>query len=190
MIQSGFKTIYNMKNSSLGRALSFAGLRDLPKSVSGDERFWIRAITLVKKKNNNEEYVISERRASGIVNHICDFGSMSPIGSVLRVHPYMYLDEGVRESCSRVSRDMLALEYPERADEIFASDANDLDIFRLQYAIDTQKNNINGYVEPDEVEADDIEGKEVMTTADEGVMVIEEVQALKPARKGRGRKKK
>ena len=193
-----------IKEESLSRALSFAGCRDLPKAINPDlDLTWIRAITLVRKKNGNEEFIISEQRATGLVNHIADFGSMSPIGSVIRFYPYMYLDDGIRQSCANVSRNMLAMQYPDKAGEIFSADDEQLATIRLQYAMDYQKNGINGYVEStpqDAVEAaeavmekdDDAETpqEDVMTFHEEGAMVIDEVVDLKPARKKSTRKKK
>lgn len=194
-----------IKEESLSRALSFAGCRDLPKAFNPDLGImWIRAITLVRKKNGNEEFVISEQRATGLINHIADFGSMSPIGSVIRFYPYMYLDDGIRQSCANVNANMLAMQYPDKAGEIFSADGNQLDTIRLQYAIDSQKNGINGYVEntpQDAVEvAEEAEKTEegaaetpqedIMTLHEEGSMVIEEVVDLKPAKKKTTRKKK
>lgn len=192
-----------VKNQSLSKALSFAGCRDLPKALNPElDMFWIRAITLVKKKNGNEEFIVSEQRATGLVNHIADFGTMSPIGSVVRFYPYMYLDEGIRKSCATVSANMLAMQYPDKAAEIFSSGGEHLDSLRLQYAIDCQKNNVNGYVEygdKDAVSAAEEEQVEnvleeapkndEMVFYEEGSMVIDEVVDLKPARKRTPRKR-
>lgn len=192
-----------IREESLSAALSFAGCRDLPKALNPElGLFWIRAITLVRKKNGNEEYIISEQRATGLVNHIADFGTMSPIGSVVRIHPYMYLDDGILRSCASVGRDMLAMQYPERGAEIYGSDEGKLDTIRMQYAIDLQKDGVNGYVEntpQDAVEVAEeaakpqeeaVPDEDVVTIHEEGSMVIEEVVDLKPARKRTARKKK
>ena len=191
--------------SSLSKALSFAGCRDLPKALNKDlGMFWIRAITLVRKKNGNEEYVISEQRATGLVNHIADFGTMSPIGSVIRFHPYMYLDDGIRQSAMNTPLDFLAMQYPAKAGDIYGGNGENIDTIRLQYAIDLQKDGINGYVDntakdavevaeeavmPQETIAETPQ-EDIMTLHEEGSMVIEEVVDLKPAKKRTSRKKK
>ncbi|MCF0201758.1 MAG: hypothetical protein HUK08_00195 [Bacteroidaceae bacterium] len=195
------------QQESLSRALSYAGCRDLPKPFNPSlGLFWIKAICLVKKKSGSEEYVISEQCASGIINHVCDCGTMSPIAAIVRIYPYMYLDEGILRSCSHANREFLCLTYPDKAGSILNADKDTLAIFKKQYAIDTQKNSVNGYQEFTERDAvqqaqDEIERKaqeqkrqeavingevynasqpeyQVMDVLDEGTVIIEEVQDI------------
>lgn len=83
----------NINQQSLQQALEYTRCRELPRQWrESDNTFWVSAIILIKKRNGDYSYAIGERSADLKISYIKDFGRMSPIVGLVRVHPYMYLD--------------------------------------------------------------------------------------------------
>lgn len=128
-----------IKGRSLRLALSEAGLRELPSPDDG-KGFWTRAVVLVSKRNASESYALAERRATGVIRFVRDFGMASAIRGIVRIYPYKYLDE------SRVIGDVTSETAKRRISEHFGMALPDveglgkdaLESMARQMAIDTQ----------------------------------------------------
>lgn len=83
----------DIKEESLRRALDATACRELPPPYREGAGFWVKAIVLVRKRNNTQSYALAERRADGLIRYTRDFGLMSQIAGLVSVHPYMYYDE-------------------------------------------------------------------------------------------------
>lgn len=86
----------NVTEDSLRRALVELGLTQtgLPKMWRGEQDgFWIKAVALVRKLNGDRSYYAVERMADGRIVYRTDFGRMSPVMELVRVFPYVFLDE-------------------------------------------------------------------------------------------------
>lgn len=86
----------NVTEDSLRRALAELGLTQtgLPKMWRGEQDgFWIKAVALVRKLNGDRSYYAVERMADGRIVYRTDFGRMSPVMELVRVFPYVFLDE-------------------------------------------------------------------------------------------------
>lgn len=86
----------NVTENSLRRALAELGLTQtgLPKMWRGEQDgFWIKAVALVRKLNGDRSYYAVERMADGRIVYRTDFGRMSPVMELVRVFPYVFLDE-------------------------------------------------------------------------------------------------
>lgn len=81
-----------IKESSLRACLCAVGLSSLPARYHDGDGWWLRAIVLVRKRGVSESYCVACRDADGRVRYVRDFGVMAPIGAVLSIHPYVYLD--------------------------------------------------------------------------------------------------
>lgn len=85
------------KEKSLEEALRFTSMQTigLPKRyTSSDNRVWIRAIVLVRKRTMVEVYCIYQRAGDGYMSLIRDCSDEAgEIIDILSIHPYIYLDE-------------------------------------------------------------------------------------------------
>lgn len=73
-------------------ALQWAECRKMPKKDDG-KNVWIRAIALVAKNDGSKSYCIIERRYTGDLQVVKDFGHSAAIKVYLSVHPYEFVKE-------------------------------------------------------------------------------------------------
>lgn len=194
-----------LETDTLSEALSFARLRELPKKLNPELGLtWILAIALIKKKNLMNAYAIVEQRADGLIEYKKTFGRLSPIDGLISIHPYMYVDEEALGMATKANRRTIAMHYPGYADEIIDSDDEKFKVYQLQYAMDTQKLNMNqekprfgkSVVDEAEEKANPVveeelkENEAVATVEDEGECIIEVEDAKTAFRPNRGRKAK
>lgn len=87
----------NSKEKSLQEALRYTSMQTigLPnRYVSTDNRIWIRAIVLVRKRTMAEVYCVYQRSGDGYMSLIRDCSDEAgEIIDVISIHPYIYLDE-------------------------------------------------------------------------------------------------
>ena len=193
-------------------ALNETRCHDLPKKFSKDSgMFWLKAIVLVKRMNGIESYVLAEQRSDGYISYVHDFGPLSPIVSLISVHPYMYLEERFINLGANASPELLLMEFPDKSGIILYGEEEDMRQLRLQYSINKQKAVENGYAEVTQDEEDDFENQRnyenepekeeitipaesamEITFADEnmGTMTFEELPLPEKSTKKRGRKTK
>ena len=103
----------NIKETSLDRVLKEVHLAELPKQMrKGDGGvFWRKAIALVRKRDMTTSYAIAARDDSGMVHYVADYGTASPITSLLAVHPFLCLTEQDVRRATEERRIMLVAEY-------------------------------------------------------------------------------
>ncbi len=103
----------NIKETSLDRVLKEIHLTELPKQMrKGDGGvFWRKAIALVRKRDMTTSYAIAARDDSGMVHYVADYGTASPITSLLAVHPFLCLTEQDVRRATEERRIMLVAEY-------------------------------------------------------------------------------
>ena len=103
----------NIKETSLDRVLKEVHLTELPKQMrKGDGGvFWRKAIALVRKRDMTTSYAIAARDDSGMVHYVADYGTASPITSLLAVHPFLCLTEQDVRRATEERRIMLVAEY-------------------------------------------------------------------------------
>lgn len=78
------------EQESLIDALSYCGLRELPK-VDNNEDVWIRALAKVAKADGSFGYVLLEKDGNLNDKVKRDFGSTSIIRKIEEVYPFSYL---------------------------------------------------------------------------------------------------
>lgn len=76
---------------TLSEALSFARVPELPEDVSKTTGTWTKAIVLVKKANNRQNYAIAHNDGSGGARIVKDFGPTYKIVDVLGIFPYSFV---------------------------------------------------------------------------------------------------
>lgn len=103
----------NIKETSLDRVLKEVHLAELPKQMrKGDGGvFWRKAIALVRKRDMTTSYAIASRDDSGMVHYVADYGTASPITSLLAVHPFLCLTEQDVRRATEERRIVLVAEY-------------------------------------------------------------------------------
>ena len=103
----------NIKETSLDRVLKEVHLTELPKQMrKGDGGvFWRKAIALVRKRDMTTSYAIAARDDSGMVHYVADYGTASPITSLLAVHPFLCLTEQDVRRATEERRVVLVAEY-------------------------------------------------------------------------------
>ena len=103
----------NIKETSLDRVLKEVHLAELPKQMrKGDGGvFWRKAIALVRKRDMTTSYAIAARDDSGMVHYVADYGTASPITSLLAVHPFLCLTEQDVRRATEERRMMMVAEY-------------------------------------------------------------------------------
>lgn len=103
----------NIKETSLDRVLKEVHLSELPKQMrKGDGGvFWRKAIALVRKRDMTTSYAIAARDDSGMVHYVADYGTASPITSLLAVHPFLCLTEQDVRRATEERRIGLVAEY-------------------------------------------------------------------------------
>ena len=103
----------NIKETSLDRVLKEVHLTELPKQMrKGDGGvFWRKAIALVRKRDMTTSYAIAARDDSGMVHYVADYGTASPITSLLAVHPFLCLTEQDVRRATEERRIMMVAEY-------------------------------------------------------------------------------
>ena len=103
----------NIKETSLDRVLKEVHLTELPKQMrKGDGGvFWRKAIALVRKRDMTTSYAIAARDDSGMVHYVADYGTASPITSLLAVHPFLCLTEQDVRRATEERRIVLVAEY-------------------------------------------------------------------------------
>lgn len=194
-----------LEQETLSEALTYAKLRELPKKFNPELGLeWIMAVGLIKKSNLMTAYAIIERRADGVIQYKKVFGRLSRIDSLISVYPFMYVDPEALEVANKTDRSTLALKYNGLMDQIMEADDEQLKVYRLQYAMDMQKLNMNqekprftkSIVEEAENEAREEaepvlkENETVAFMQDEGEVIMEVVDAEEAFRPKRGRKTK
>lgn len=194
-----------LEQETLSEALTYAKLRELPKKFNPELGLeWIMAVGLIKKSNLMTAYAIIERRADGVIQYKKVFGRLSRIDSLISVYPFMYVDPEALEVANKTDRSTLALKYNGLMDQIMEADEEQLKVYRLQYAMDMQKLNMNqekprftkSIVEEAENEAREEaepalkENETVAFMQDEGEVIMEVVDAEEAFRPKRGRKTK
>lgn len=194
-----------LEQETLSEALTYAKLRELPKKFNPELGLeWIMAVGLIKKSNLMTAYAIIERRADGVIQYKKVFGRLSRIDSLISVYPFMYVDPEALEIANRTDRSTLAMKYSGLMDEIMEADEEQLKVYRLQYAMDMQRLNMNqekprftkSIVEEAENEAREEaepvlkENETVAFMQDEGEVIVEMVDAEEAFKPKRGRKTK
>ena len=103
----------NIKETSLDRVLKEVHLAELPKQMRKGEGgvFWRKAIALVRKRDMTTSYAIAARDDSGMVHYVADYGTASPITSLLAVHPFLCLTEQDVRRATEERRIVLVAEY-------------------------------------------------------------------------------
>lgn len=103
----------NIKETSLDRVLKEVHLTELPKQMrKGDGGvFWRKAIALVRKRDMTTSYAIAARDDGGMVHYVADYGTASPITSLLAVHPFLCLTEQDVRRATEERRIMMVAEY-------------------------------------------------------------------------------
>ena len=103
----------NIKETSLDRVLKEVHLAELPKQMRKGEGgvFWRKAIALVRKRDMTTSYAIAARDDSGMVHYVADYGTASPITSLLAVHPFLCLTEQDVRRATEERRIMMVAEY-------------------------------------------------------------------------------
>ena len=103
----------NIKETALDRVLKEVHLAELPKQMrKGDGGvFWRKAIALVRKRDMTTSYAIAARDDSGMVHYVADYGTASPITSLLAVHPFLCLTEQDVRRATEERRIVLVAEY-------------------------------------------------------------------------------
>lgn len=155
----------NIKEKTLFDVLKETGLNELPKRYSEDcGLFWIKAIVLVEK-TVSQSYVIAEHRADGLIRYIKDPGLMEPIGKLVSIHPYMYLDKKRMKEDGFDKRTLISYFGDSRKDEILAMDDEQRIILSRQMAIEIQVSEKDPYY-ADRGELDALKEQEAGTEAD------------------------
>lgn len=151
----------DIKDKSLREALGAAACRELPKEwrEGRDALFWIKAIVLVRKRNNTQSYALAERRGDGLITYVKDFGLMSQITGLVAIYPYMYLDEGRYlnfRSMEDMKRTLSSYYGSGRREEILHLDDTGLKVLARDMAIDLQNR-----CTPSDVENDALSGMNI-----------------------------
>lgn len=152
----------DIKEQSLKLALEATACRELPKVYKDGSGFWIKAIVLVRKRNQTQSYALAERRADGVIRYVKDFGLMSQIEGLVSVHPYVYFDEE-RFMCPYKSmeaqrRSLLSFFGEGRAQEIMEADADKLELLSREMGIKVQLEN-----RPQDIAADAMKRTEALS---------------------------
>lgn len=82
----------NYLDEMLVDALQYASVRELPEEWDG-EREWIKALALVIKRNGSRAYVALAKGKSGEDKIVKDFGEISAVAKVEKIHPYLYVEQ-------------------------------------------------------------------------------------------------
>lgn len=193
----------DIKEQSLKLALEATACRELPKAYKDGAGFWIKAIVLVRKRNQTQSYALAERRADGVIRYVKDFGLMSQIEGLVSVHPYVYFDEE-RFMCPYKSveaqrRSLLSFFGTEREQEIMEADSDKLKLLSREMGIKVQLEN-----RPQDIVADAmkrsveeagnrqvetlLEGTEVMHTS-EGPEEMKTISTARDFASSRGKSK-
>lgn len=190
----------DIKEQSLKLALEATACRELPKAYKDGSGFWIKAIVLVRKRNQTQSYALAERRADGVIRYVKDFGLMSQIEGLVSVHPYVYFDEErfmhPYKSAEAQRRLLLSFFGVERAQEIMEADADKLELLAREMGIRIQLEN-----RPQDIAADAMkraveeagdkqveEGTDVMHTS-EGPEEMKTISTARDFAPSRGKRK-
>ena len=190
----------DIKEQSLKLALEATACRELPKVYKDGSGFWIKAIVLVRKRNQTQSYALAERRADGVIRYVKDFGLMSQIEGLVSVHPYVYFDEErfmhPYKSAEAQRRLLLSFFGVERAQEIMEADADKLELLAREMGIRIQLEN-----RPQDIAADAMkraveeagdkqveEGTDVMHTS-EGPEEMKTISTARDFAPSRGKRK-
>lgn len=76
---------------SLSNALSYARVPELPQSVDQQEGVWTKAIILVKKYNNRQNYAVAHNDGNGNPLIVADFGPSCGIKEIVGIYPYSFV---------------------------------------------------------------------------------------------------
>ena len=193
----------DIKEQSLKLALEATACRELPRVYKDGSGFWIKAIVLVRKRNQTQSYALAERGADGVIRYVKDFGLMSQIEGLVSVHPYVYFDEErfmcPYKSAEAQRRSLLSFFGVERAQEIMEADVDKLEQLSREMGIKVQLEN-----RPQDIAADAMrraveesgsgqaeDGSEVMHTPEgpEEMRTIRTARASVPSREKRKTKK-
>ena len=190
----------DIKEQSLKLALEATACRELPKVYKDGAGFWIKAIVLVRKRNQTQSYALAERMADGVIRYKKDFGLMSQIEGLVSVHPYVYFDEErfmhPYKSAEAQRRSLLSFLGVGRVQEIMEADADKLELLSREMGIKVQLEN-----RPQDIAADAMkrtveeagdkqveEGTDVMHTS-EGPEEMRTISTARDFAPSRGRRK-
>lgn len=115
---------------TLSDVLTKARVKDLPKPYIEGAGFWMEAIALVRKRDVSESYCLVSRKADGQIVYTYDPGHLSPIAGLLRLFPYVYLDEA--QFCSYKDSDLRSFLdelHPGEADAIMAMSSSERAVY-------------------------------------------------------------
>ncbi len=130
----------DIKDKSLREALAASACRELPRAWRDGDGFWVKAIVLVRKRNNTQSYALAERGGDGLMVFTKDFGLMSQIVACVSIHPYIILDEGrFLPMCGKLA--MIRFFGEGRREEILNMPECELDALRRDMAIALQMRN-------------------------------------------------
>ncbi len=139
----------DIKEESLRKALAAVGLNNLPRQYNANsQEFWLKAIVLVRKRNMEESYCLYDRKASGLMELVRDFGSASVIFSIKSIHPYLYFDERrfIPEGRSVEDKRLYLLHELDKDDKewfnVPVMDEKQLDQAIFEHGISTQLDNM------------------------------------------------
>lgn len=94
------------KEKTLSEALSYAAVPELPAELLAGDNSWVKAIVLVRKFNNNENYALAINNGES-VTIVKDFGTLSAIREILNIYPYARL--GVKSTPNLHNREEIVL---------------------------------------------------------------------------------
>lgn len=81
----------NTLEQSLIDALAYCSVRELPPE-DDKQNVYIGAIALVTKRDGSKSYCVLQKDKNCNDKIIKDFGSISPIVSIEKIYPYLYLN--------------------------------------------------------------------------------------------------
>lgn len=193
----------DIKEQSLKLALEATACRELPKAYKDGAGFWIKAIVLVRKRNQTQSYALAERGTDGVIRYKKDFGLMSQIEGLVSVHPYVYFDEErfmhPYKSVEAQRRSLLSFFGLEREREIMEADTDKLELLSREMGIKMQLENNPQDIAADALkraveDAEDkknaplLEGAGVMHTS-EGPECMKTISTARDFSPSRGRRK-
>ena len=164
----------DIKEESLRKALAAVGLSNLPRQYNASsQEFWLKAIVLVRKRNMEESYCLYDRKASGLMELVRDFGSASVIFSVKSIHPYLYFDERrfIPEDRSIEDKRLYLLHELDKDDKdwfnIPTMDEKQLDQVIFEHGISMQLENLDEDIRLNDINEVSEEEQKAITEEDE-----------------------
>ena len=101
-----------IKDKTQRLAMKAACITEMPKRITADDnRFWLKALVLVRRYSGQHSFALAERGATGVIDIVQDFDSLTRIEGIVGIYPYLFLDEG-RIPKSGMTDAELSLYYP------------------------------------------------------------------------------